>query len=298
MFSFLDTGFGIVPAMAALYGLLAATSLSVKVAARGTAPGMLSHQVNAWWRIFPVVSVALLTYPTGLHVLAYLICLLAVLELEPYHPGGRTRFRIGAAGIVLVTAAAGRWSPLLPGALLCGAIAVLWLRCRGPRAAASVVTWSSILATAAAMQLLIAYASLPFGTNQNLAWLFYLFILTALNDIGQFVAGKLFGRHKIAPTISPNKTWQGLGGGVVMSQIVSLGLGTYLSLAPATTLAFWGLLLSLAGFVGDLMFSAAKRHLSIKDFSQLIPGHGGILDRVDSLVLTAPLLYCLLRSIH
>jgi len=298
MSSFFDTTTGIVPAMAALYGLLAATSLSVKVAARGAAPGMLSHQVNAWWRIFPVVSLALLTYPTGLHVLAYLIVLLAVLELEPYHPGGRNRFRLGAAAIVVVTAVAGRFTPLLPAALLCGAIVVMWLRCSRPQAAASIVTWASILATAAAMQLLIAYASLPFGAGRNLGWLFYLFILTALNDIGQFVAGKLFGRHKIAPTISPNKTWQGLMGGVVVSQIVSLVLGTYLSLAAPLTLAAWALLLSLAGFAGDLLFSAAKRHLSIKDFSQLIPGHGGILDRVDSLVLTAPLLYCLLRSIH
>jgi len=297
MFSFLDAGPGIVPAMTALYGLLAATSLSVKLAARGAAPGMLSHQVNAWWRIFPVVSLALLTYPTGLHVLAYLICLLAVLELEPYHPGGRTRFRVGAALVVLTTAVAGRWTPALPLLLLCGAIAALWMRCRQHAPAASAVTWSSIVATAAAMQLLVAYASLPFGTGTNLAWLFYLFILTALNDIGQFAAGKLFGRHKIAPTVSPNKTWQGLGGGIVMSQIVSLGLGTYLSLAGPATLASWGLLLSLAGFGGDLLFSAAKRHLAIKDFSQLIPGHGGILDRVDSLVLTAPLLYCLLRTI-
>ncbi len=298
MLPFIDAGMAIVPAMTALYGLLAATSLSVKVAARGAAPGMLSYQVNSWWRIFPIVSSALLTYPTGVHVLAYLICVLAALELESYYPGGRIRFRLGAATIVLGTTILGRWAPILPAALLCGAIAVLWMGCRQNRAAGSVVTWSSILATAAAMQVLVAYTSLPFGAGTNLAWLFYLFILTALNDIGQFVAGKLFGRHKIAPTISPNKTWQGLAGGVVVSQIVSLVLGVYLSLAAPLQLALWGLLLSLAGFVGDLMFSAAKRCLSIKDFSQLIPGHGGILDRVDSLVLTAPLLYCLLRSIE
>jgi len=137
---------------------------------------------------------------------------------------------------------------------------------------------------------------LPYGPRLNLAWLFYLFILTALNDIAQFISGKLFGRHRIAPTVSPNKTWQGLFGGIAISQIVSLALGRYLGLADAPTLSLYGLLLSCAGFAGDLLFSAAKRRLGIKDFSALIPGHGGILDRVDSLVLTAPLLYCLLRS--
>lgn len=297
MFPFFDSGMTIVPAMTVLYGLLAATSLSVKFAARGAAPGMLSYQVNAWWRIFPIVSLTLLTYPTGLYALAYFICFLAALELEPYHPSGRNRFRWGTVVLVLAIGITGRWTPALLVVLLCGAIAVLWMRCRRHRAIEAAVTWPSILATAAAMHLLVAYTSLPFSTATNLAWLFYLFILTALNDIGQFVAGKLFGRHKIATTISPNKTWQGLAGGIFMSQMVSLVLGTYLSLAAPIRLALWGLLLSLAGFAGDLMFSATKRHLSIKDFSQLIPGHGGILDRADSLVLTAPLLYCLLRSI-
>ncbi|MFP5394386.1 MAG: phosphatidate cytidylyltransferase [Gammaproteobacteria bacterium] len=123
------------------------------------------------------------------------------------------------------------------------------------------------------------------------SWLFYLFVLTALNDIGQFVTGTLFGRQKVAPTISPNKTWQGLAGGVAISVLLSLALGSFLALAPARWLAGAGAALALAGFAGDIAFSFVKRRLAIKDFSTLIPGHGGILDRVDSLVLTAPLLY-------
>ncbi|MEO6853214.1 MAG: phosphatidate cytidylyltransferase, partial [Rhodoferax sp.] len=126
----------------------------------------------------------------------------------------------------------------------------------------------------------------------NLAWFFYLFAVTALNDIAQFVCGKCFGRHRLAARVSPNKTWQGLAGGVLASLAVSAALGGYLQLASLPLLLALGLLLSLAGVAGDLVFSAAKRRLGIKDFSQLIPGHGGILDRVDSLVLTAPLLYC------
>jgi phosphatidate cytidylyltransferase len=101
----------------------------------------------------------------------------------------------------------------------------------------------------------------------------------------------LWGKHKIAPLVSPNKTWQGLVGGVVVSVLTSVLLGRYLQLADGVFLGALGLLLSLVGFAGDLLFSSAKRWLGIKDFSQLIAGHGGILDRVDSLVLTAPLLY-------
>lgn len=254
MLPFLDAGPQVAIAMAILYAVLAAASLSVRLAARGAAPGMLSHQVNAWWRIFPVVSLALLAYPLGLSALAGLVCVLALRELAALRA-----LRRGC-----------RLAPLVLAGLL--------------------------LATVAAMLVLAAFPALPLGAHASLAWVFYLFVLTALNDIGQFVSGTLFGRHRIAPTISPNKTWQGLAGGIAISQCVSLALGGYLALATAGTLMLYALLLSLAGFMGDLAFSAAKRRLAIKDFSSLIPGHGGILDRVDSLVFTAPLLYCLLRS--
>lgn len=126
------------------------------------------------------------------------------------------------------------------------------------------------------------------------SWLFYLFVVTALNDIGQFISGKCYGKHAIAARISPNKTWQGLLGGMLLSMVVSVALGTFLQLAGMGKLLVLALLLSVGGFFGDLLFSAAKRYLGIKDFSRLIPGHGGILDRVDSLVLTAPLLYLVL----
>lgn len=295
MFPFFDAGVRIAIAMSALYGLLAATSLSVRIATGGAATGMLSHQVNAWWRIFPLVSLALLAYPFGLFALAWLVCLLAVVELEPYYGGQRAVFRFGAAAIVMLASCVSWLWPLQAPILFGAALLIQLLRWR-QRNDPSNICWLLLLATSAAMHLLAVFPALPLGADAKLAWLFYLFILTALNDIGQFVAGKLFGRHRIAPTISPNKTWQGLAGGIVVSQVVSLVLGSYLSLASLSTMAACGLLLSLAGFAGDLLFSKAKRHLSIKDFSQLIPGHGGILDRVDSLVLTAPLLYCLLRS--
>jgi phosphatidate cytidylyltransferase len=293
MFPTLEAGIHVGIAMAALYGLLAAVSLSVKLATRGAPSGMLSIQVNAWWRIFPIVSLVLLTYPLGPVMLAYLVFLLAVLELAPYYPGPPREVWFGSVFVALSASLLHWLGPIMSPTVLLGVITVQVLRlCRHPHAGA--IIWLLILVTAGAMGVLAAFARLPFGPDVNLAWLFYLFILTALNDIGQFVAGKVFGRNKIAPRISPNKTWQGLAGGLVVSLVVSHALGAYLALAAPARLAAYAVLLSLGGLTGDLIFSAAKRFLSIKDFSQLIPGHGGILDRVDSLVVTAPLLYCLL----
>lgn len=290
MLSSFEFGIPIGIAMCALYGMLAVTSLSVRFAMRRAVSGMLSKQVNAWWRIFPVVSLALLTYPLGLVLLAYLICLLASFELATCYPGPANRFRAGAAATVLAISLLYWCVPALVPIVLTGLMAVRAIRLPEPRA----LVWLLLLMTVGAMVTVVAFSRLPFGPAVKLAWLFYLFALTALNDIGQFVAGRLFGRNKIAPTISPNKTLQGLLGGLVASQLASHSLGAYLKLATPMALATYGMVLSLGGLAGDLMFSAAKRRLSIKDFSQLIPGHGGILDRVDSLILTAPLLYCLL----
>jgi phosphatidate cytidylyltransferase len=296
MFSSSATDTQVSIAMSVLYGLLALTSLSIRLAARGTAPGMLSRQVNAWWRIFPIVSLALLTYPLGLLLLAYLICLLAVCELVRHDRGSQAEIWCGCLGII----AAVSWlcwdmptvfAIAVPGVIIVQACR--FLHSSNTRALILLL----MLVTAGAMATLPAFSRLPFAPEIKLAWLFYLFTLTALNDIAQFITGKLFGQHNIAPIISPNKTWQGLAGGLVATQLVSQVLGGYLALASFSTLSLLAVLLSLGGFLGDLIFSAAKRYLVIKDFSQLIPGHGGILDRVDSLVVTAPTLYCLLSTL-
>jgi phosphatidate cytidylyltransferase len=297
MFPFFEAGPQLSVATLALYALLAAASLSVRVAARGAAPSMLSHQINAWWRIFPLVTLALLAYPLGLPALGALVCVLAALELRSHYDGPSRRFRLGVAAIGIGAIGIAVWLPAMAPGLVAAVLGIGALR-YWRRPDRRTLIWLVLLATTGAMLILAAFTTLPFGARTNLAWAFYLFILTALNDIAQFVSGKLFGRHKIAPGVSPNKTWQGLAGGIVISQVLSLALGSYLALAAPLTLAVFALLLSLAGFAGDLMFSAAKRRMKIKDFSTLIPGHGGILDRVDSLVLTAPLLYCLLRTIE
>lgn len=124
--------------------------------------------------------------------------------------------------------------------------------------------------------------------------LFLLFIVQ-FNDVAQWFWGRFFGKTKIVPAISPNKTVAGLVGGMMTTSLLSGLLGPQV-LGVQTTSALWmGLVLSFLGFLGDITLSAIKRDSNIKDFSSLIPGHGGVLDRVDSLVFTAPAFYYLMR---
>lgn len=126
----------------------------------------------------------------------------------------------------------------------------------------------------------------------------YLVFLTQFNDVGQYVWGKLFGRHKIVPRVSPNKTWQGFLGGVATTVVMAVLLAPVLTpLDPPLALAA-GLIIGGAGFVGDVTISALKRDLEVKDSGSLLPGHGGILDRVDSLTYTAPLFFHFVYYFH
>ncbi|MDJ0721769.1 MAG: phosphatidate cytidylyltransferase [Desulfobacterales bacterium] len=121
--------------------------------------------------------------------------------------------------------------------------------------------------------------------------LLYLVFLTQSNDVAQFLWGKSMGRRKIVPSVSPNKTWEGFLGGVGTTTLLAVllsGLLTPLSL-PLAFVA--GLLISAAGFVGDVTISAVKRDIGVKDSGNLLPGHGGIMDRIDSLTYTAPLFF-------
>lgn len=121
--------------------------------------------------------------------------------------------------------------------------------------------------------------------------LFYILILAISNDFMQMVCGKLFGKHKIIPLISPNKTWEGFIGGVVGSAILSVIMGLMLTPMNLGQCIFAGVVLSVFGFFGDVTISAIKRDMGVKDTSSLIPGHGGILDRFDSMIYIAPLFF-------
>jgi len=280
-------------AMAALYVLLGVVSTGVRLAL-GSRTSQLRDQVNAWWFIFPIVSCGLILYPVGAPLLALVICGLAARELAPYCGQASGRFLATTIASLAAAVCAGIYSPLfLPVAFALVSVAAAAYLWRSRELAA--LPWLLFPLTCFGISFIPAFVHLPFGAKENLSWLFYLFIVTALNDIAQFTSGKLFGKQKIVPLISPQKTWQGLIGGIVVSVLLSLAMGAYLGLGQPAWLAVIAVLLSVGGFAGDVMFSAAKRKLGIKDFSNLIPGHGGMLDRADSLVVTAPLLYLLLN---
>lgn len=121
--------------------------------------------------------------------------------------------------------------------------------------------------------------------------LFFILVFTVSNDFLQMFSGKTFGKHKIIPKVSPNKTWEGLIGGVIGSTVLAVVMGRFLTPFSVGQLIFLGSALSVFGFFGDVTMSAIKRDLGVKDTSTLIPGHGGILDRLDSLLFTAPLFF-------
>ncbi len=126
---------------------------------------------------------------------------------------------------------------------------------------------------------------------QGRGWLFFLILCVAVADIGAFYTGHRLGRHKLAPAISPGKTLEGLAGGA-LAALLAGGAAALLGLVPASwpAGAALGLGLALVSVVGDLLESLLKRGAGAKDSGRLLPGHGGLLDRVDGLLLAGPLL--------
>jgi|TARA_R110002124_G_scaffold121895_5_gene280309 phosphatidate cytidylyltransferase len=140
---------------------------------------------------------------------------------------------------------------------------------------------------------LMMLRSLP---DTGFALTFGLFLVIWATDIGAYFSGKSIGGPKIAPSISPNKTWAGLIGGIIAAMIVAFGVNSLLIDGQVATIGILGLGAVCAIFaqVGDFAESAWKRHFGIKDASNLIPGHGGVMDRLDGVFLTAPILMAIL----
>ena len=142
---------------------------------------------------------------------------------------------------------------------------------------------------------------LPHSANlavSGVGLVLYLVCLTELNDVAQYVWGKSFGKKKVVPSVSPNKSWAGLIGGIGTTTLLSLLIAPLLTPLSVIDSLLAGLIISVGGFLGDVTVSAVKRDIGIKDTGSILPGHGGILDRMDSLTFTAPLFLHFIRYFY
>jgi phosphatidate cytidylyltransferase len=131
---------------------------------------------------------------------------------------------------------------------------------------------------------------IPGFEGKNLSLLLFFVIVTQINDVLQYVWGKLFGKRKIAPLVSPNKTVEGFVGGTISASLIGMGLWWATPFSPWQAAAM-SLLITLLGFSGGLTMSAIKRDRGVKDFGTMLQGHGGFLDRIDSICFAAPVFF-------
>lgn len=140
------------------------------------------------------------------------------------------------------------------------------------------------------MAYLLSLPEIPGFSSGGRGLLLFLVFLTEINDVMQFTWGKLLGKHKIVPKVSPNKTWEGFVGGLISTTIIGYFLGFLTPLSNLQVL-FVSFMIALSGFIGDIVMSSVKRDIGVKDTGSAIPGHGGVLDRIDSLAYTAPVFF-------
>lgn len=132
----------------------------------------------------------------------------------------------------------------------------------------------------------------------NIGLVLFLLVMTQFNDVCQYLWGKSLGKHKITPKVSPNKTWEGFLGGVFTITLLSTLIAPFFTPLNVWQSSLAGFIIAISGFFGDLVISAVKRDLNIKDTGSFIPGHGGILDRLDSLIFSAPIFFHYIYYIH
>lgn len=142
-------------------------------------------------------------------------------------------------------------------------------------------------ALAGALVLVPAWLALVQLHNFNPQWILFLLLLVVAADVGAYFCGRRFGRHKLAPQVSPGKTWEGVAGGLLSASVMA-GIGVYwFNVQPMPFIVLCAVVV-IASILGDLTESLFKRHAGLKDSGTLLPGHGGVLDRIDSVTAAAP----------
>jgi phosphatidate cytidylyltransferase len=283
------------------------------------------ESLATWWILFLLLAASVVLGPLGICMLlaaASWIALqeffaLTVPDVAGDHHADRWGRRLVEALVPLtygvIYLGLGRdilmWLPLVALLLITGSRIATGVTGHYVRSTGSLLMGAILLIFGPAhAALLLRHAeATPLQAN-GAGWFIFLILLTEMNDIAQALVGRRFGRHKATP-VSPNKTWEGFAGGAVVTCTLALLLAPFLtSLATRSRFAdtpfadlepyLWalasGLVITLAGALGDLNMSAFKRDVGVKDSSDLLPGMGGALDRIDSLTLTAPGFYWLI----
>ena len=302
-------------AFAGVLGLLALSSLTGlvlkavirKPEAQGTISN-LNARIGAWWIMSAIFALTLVIGPIGSLVLFGLMSLLALREYVTLLPTRRADHRTLFWAFFIFTPLQYfligiQWYGMF--AILIPVFAFLFVPARlaiaGDTEAflerASTIQWGLMICvyclsyTPALLMLQIP------GYGRPAKLMLYLVLVDQLSDVLQYVWGKMLGRHKIAPVVSPNKTWEGFIGGVLSATAIGTALWWMTPFTPAVA-APVSLAITLMGFAGGLTMSAIKRDRGVKDYGTLIKGHGGILDRMDSMCFAAPVFFHIVRYFY
>jgi phosphatidate cytidylyltransferase len=270
----------------------------------------LRQRVRTWWIIVAVFAVAVLLNRTTSVVVLGLVSFLAFKEYLSLIPTRRADHRVLFwAYLAIPLQYYWVWSGWYGLFIIFIPVYVfLWLPMRmiligetqGFLRAIGTLHWGLMICVFSlshmAFMLVLPADHNPSGGTMGL--LIYLVFLTEINDVAQYIWGKSLGKRKIVPKVSPNKTIAGFLGGAFSTAALAVVLAPLLTPLTAVEAVGAGLLIGIAGFVGDVTISALKRDLGVKDSGSLLPGHGGILDRLDSLTYTAPLFFHYAYYLH
>lgn len=299
--------------MGGVFALLAVASLTGFILSRRVTSengqavvANLNARIRAWWVMVAVFGVAFLvgkTLTIVLFALTSFYCLREFLSITPTRPEDHRAIAVAFYLFIPLQywLIAVDWQTLFAilipvwAFLLLPVLAVLKGETEDflPRTAR--IQWALMLTVyciSHAPALLIL--NIPGFEGRNFLLLFFLIAVVQLSDVLQYVFGKLFGRHQVAPRVSPAKTWEGLIGGGLSTVLVGTGLYWITPFTPVEAAAL-ALAIVLAGFAGGLVLSAVKRSLGAKDWGMMIEGHGGALDRMDSVSFAAPVFFHLVN---
>ena len=269
----------------------------------------INARVRAWWVMAGLFVVSVLTGRSGSIVLFALVSFLALREFVTIAPTGPGDHRSLFWSFFIVTPIQyflvwigwyGLFSILIP------VYVSIFLALRTTLAGDTRRFLERTAITQWGLMICVYFVSyvpavltlhIPGYEGQTPKLMFYLVLVVQVSDVLQYVWGKTTGRHAVAPSISPNKTWEGLIGGVTSASLLGTLIWWALPFSPLMA-ALMSLVITIMGFAGGLIMSAIKRDRGVKDYGAMIGGHGGVLDRIDSLCFSAPVFFHLTRYFY